>query len=99
LAEPTNIGHHNRDRFAVLPEFTLTVGYQVAEHVRATVGYNFLFLSRVLRTGNTIDGVDARQVHSLTSFDATAQVTRPAPVFFDDHFYAQGVNFGLEFSY
>jgi hypothetical protein len=99
LAEPTNIGHHNRDQFAVLPELTFTLGYQVAEHVRATIGYNFLYLSRVLRAGDQIDGVDARQVRSLNTFTPGAQVTFPQPVFFTEHFYAQGLNFGLEVSY
>jgi hypothetical protein len=99
LTQPTNIGHFSKDHFGVLPELTLTVGYQIMPHLRATVGYNVLYLSNVLRAADQIDGVDARQVHSLADFDPRVQATRPAQFFTSDHFYAQGLNFGLEFSF
>ncbi len=100
LTQPTNMGHGTIDRFGILPEITLTAGYQLTAHLRATVGYNFLYLSNVLRAGDQVDLVDGRQVRSLTSFDPTAtNVQRPLPTFYSDRFYAQGLNFGLEFSY
>ncbi len=99
FAEPTNIGHHNKNQFAILPEFTMTLGYQLTQHARATVGYNILYLSNVLRAGDQIDEVDARQVQSLSTFNPKSGAVQPAPTFFSDRFYAQGLNLGLEFSY
>jgi hypothetical protein len=46
LAQPTNSGHFTRDRFAVVPEVGINVGYQVTEHLRAFVGYSFLYWIR-----------------------------------------------------
>src|SRR5438309_1388204 len=41
LAQPTNIGHYSADRFAVVPELGLKLGYQVTAHMRLTAGYTF----------------------------------------------------------
>ena len=56
-------------------------------------------MCRVVRAGDQIDGVDGRQVRSLAGFDPTVRAAQPATPFFSDRFYAQGLNFGLEFSY
>jgi Putative beta barrel porin-7 (BBP7) len=99
LAEPTNIGRTTRERFDVLPEFTFNVGYQVIENVRFTLGYNFLYLNSVMRAGDLVDGVDARQVRSLAAFDSTAMATSPTVVQHDSRFWAQGLNVGVEVRY
>jgi hypothetical protein len=82
--------------FAVAPEATISVGYQICENVRAYVGYNFLYISDVARPANQID----RAVN--TSFLPPPSPTlpvRPAFVFKGTDFWAQGINFGLEFRY
>lgn len=99
LAEPTNIGRPTRDRFSVVPELTFNVGYQVIENVRVTMGYNFLYISSLMRAGDLVDGVDARQVRSLSTFDPTAQVVHPQFQQHDSRFWAQGLNFGIEVRY
>ena len=43
LALPSNIGVHSRDVFSVVPEVGLTVGYQLTDHLKTFVGYNFLY--------------------------------------------------------
>src|SRR5262249_7260302 len=55
LAQPTNIGRFSRDTFAVVPELNLSVGWQPRDWLTLTVGYNFLYLSDVLRPGDQID--------------------------------------------
>ncbi len=99
LAEPTNIGRPTRDRFAVVPELTLNVGYQVIENVRVTLGYNFLYLNTVARAGDLVDGVNITQVRSLSSFNATTPATHPEFQQPDSRFWAQGVNVGIEVRY
>ena len=39
LTQRTNIGTFERDRFTMIPELGMTVGYQMTRRLRATVGY------------------------------------------------------------
>src|SRR5262249_43914626 len=55
LALPTNSGRFERSEFTVVPEVGLNVGLQVTNHLRAYVGYNFLYWSSVARPGDQID--------------------------------------------
>ena len=54
---PTSIGIYDRDQFAVIPEFNLNVGYQLAGHLRGRVGYTFIYWTNVLRATEQIDTV------------------------------------------
>jgi hypothetical protein len=90
LTKSTNIGVHSRNEFAVVPELTLKLGYQVTQHTRATLGYDFLAWSEVLRAGDQID---------LRTTAPTVAPTTANPVFpfRSTAFWAQGVDLGLEF--
>jgi hypothetical protein len=55
LALQSNLGHHDRDRFAVVPQIGVTLGYQLTPHVRLQAGYSFLYWSDVVRPGYQID--------------------------------------------
>jgi hypothetical protein len=81
LALSSNIGHYERDRFAVVPEAGLTVGYQLTDNLRIFAGYNFLFWSNVVRPGDQIDVVLNRNLIPNSTFNApTAGLSsRPAP--------------------
>jgi hypothetical protein len=85
LAQPSNIGSYSRDRFAVVPEATVRLGYQFTDHLRASVGYTFLYASEVVRPGDQIDRVQG-DGHPSFSFHGTS-------------FWAQGLDCGLEFRY
>ena len=68
LALRTNIGDRVQTRFTVVPEIDLNVGYQINEHVKAFVGYNFLFWSSVVRPGDQIDtGLDRNQIPNFNA--------------------------------
>jgi hypothetical protein len=99
LALPTNIGHHTRDHFSAVPEVTLNLSYQMTPFARAFFGYNFLMVTNMVRPGNQIDGVDGRQIPLLGGFDPSVQATQPAVRFNEMDFWAQGLNFGVEFRY
>jgi hypothetical protein len=99
LALPSNSGRFTRDRFAVVPEVGVTLGYEVNRHVRMTVGYSFLYWSQVLRIGDQLDQtIDVGQVATSLTVP-TGTPTRPAVKFADTDFWAQGINFGLELRY
>lgn len=98
LVQPSNAGTRTRDTFAVLPEVTMNVGYQVTQHMKLFVGYNFLYCSNILRAG---DQIDTTLDVNAASFPITQRpgATRPAPRFEDSNFWAQGINFGLHFTW
>jgi len=97
LALPTNIGAVNHDRFAVVPELGLKLGYQITPHIKFTVGYTFLYWSEVVRAGDQIDTtVNVTRIPFGTTPVGPA---RPAPLGKTNDFWAQGVNLGLEFKF
>jgi Putative beta barrel porin-7 (BBP7) len=97
FAQPSNIGNYSRDTFAVIPEGSFKIGYQLTERLRATTGYTFLYLNEVVRAGDQID----RSVNPafLTSPGSVAFPARPLFLFKSSDFWAQGVEFGLEFRF
>jgi hypothetical protein len=95
LAQPgTNIGRYTQDRFAIMPEAELKIGYNFTDHLRAYVGYDVLYLTSVVRPGDQVStqvnptfipGNGPAQGAALPSFRMTTT-----------DFWAQGVTFGLE---
>jgi hypothetical protein len=97
LAQGTNIGNYSRDRFALIPELGLNFGYQVTDCVRLFVGYNLLYVSTVVRPADQIDrAVNPTQIPRLGGSTLTGPAN-PAFPFHGTDFYAQGLNFGVEF--
>jgi hypothetical protein len=103
FAGPSNIGRRKHDDFAVIPEVDLKVGYQITNWMRAFVGYDFLYISRVVRPGSQVDEVvDDRTNPVNPGFvpgTNPASVSFPRPLFQQTDFWAQGFTFGLEFRF
>jgi hypothetical protein len=103
LALPgANQGSWTQNKFAVMPEIGLNIGYHITPHLRVFAGYNFLYLSNVLRASGTIDqNVDAARIPNFPVAGATSPLypPRPAPEFRTTDFWAQGVNFGLQWTW
>ncbi len=98
FAQPTNIGSHTRDRFAVIPEANLKLGYEFNDHWRVWVGYDFLYASNVARPGDQIDRrITPAQVLGPLNPNPPANVVTPAVLFRTTSFYAQGVSFGVQY--
>jgi hypothetical protein len=95
LTQPSNIGRYSSNRFVVVPEVGLKVGVQLTEHARAFVGYNFLYVSNVIRSGDQIDPrVNTNQIAPSQGLG-----NGPAlPAFTGNRtdFWAQGINLGIE---
>jgi hypothetical protein len=101
-AQPTNIGKYDRDRFAVLPEVALQLGFQVSPRVRLLLAYDFLYLSELARPGIQIDGsINSTQLVSYTGVPAGALDgdARPRPRLESTDYWAQGINFGAELAW
>ena len=83
-----------RDRFSVVPEVGINVGYQVTDHINVFVGYSYLYWNNVVRPGNEIN----LALNSTRTPVSLVPPTGPiAPIFSfrDSDFWAQGVNFGV----
>ena len=49
LAQPTNMGTFVQNHFALIPSVDLKVGYHLTPGFRLTIGYNFTYITRVIR--------------------------------------------------
>jgi hypothetical protein len=98
LTQTSNIGRHTRDVFGVVPEVGVNVGYQFTDHLRAFIGYNFIYWSSVVRPGSQIDQrVNAALIPPPVAGPGAAQL--PAFAFHGTDFWAQGLTLGVEFRY
>jgi len=99
FTQRSNIGKQTADTFACVPEVTLQAGYDLTCNIRAFVGYNFLYLSDVVRPGDQIDrNVNFNQSGITVATGAVALPVgplAPQPQFNHTDFWAQGVNIGL----
>jgi hypothetical protein len=94
LAQQTNIGTYEQNQFAVIPEVGVTLGYDLTCRLRATFGYTFLYWSRVARSADQLD-LNASQLPP----DPPSGTRQPAFAFSMNDFWAQGMNFGLEYRF
>jgi hypothetical protein len=96
LAQSSNSGMHRRDRFSVVPQLGLKLGYAVNEQVQVTLGYSFLYWTGVARPGDHVDlGVNPNLIPPARPLGPA----RPAFAFRDGDLWAQGLTLGVEFSY
>jgi hypothetical protein len=101
FVQPSNLGRFSRDRIAVAPEVRVTLGYRLTGGLRLVAGYDFFYLSDVLRPGNQIDrGINFSQtLQSVIAGNAAATGSRPAATPVGSDFWAQGLHIGLELRY
>ncbi len=90
------VGNYHQDRFAWSPEVGLNLGYNLTDHWRVFVGYDFLYLSNVVRAGDQVN-LNVNEAQSVTGTAAGPGSPTPPFAFHTTDFWAQGVNFGLEF--
>jgi len=100
LALRSNIGSHERDEFAFVPELGVNIGLQLTRRLKARVGYSFLWVNTVARAGEQIDPVvNVTQFPILSGNAPLIGPARPALKFAETDFWAHGLNVGLELAY
>jgi len=100
LASPTNIGSYSQNRFAVLPEVSLKFGYDITDNLRIFAGYNFLYLSSVVRPAEQIDlNFNQSFTPNLAGPGPGVGPRVPAVLFRTNDYWAQGLTFGLQYRY
>ncbi len=92
----SNFGRRTSDVFAVIPEVRTQVGYDVTDYLRVFVGYEFLYVSDVVRPGDQIDHrVNFTQQAAPVGGGGLVGPAVPAPQFRHTDFWAHGLNFGV----
>jgi hypothetical protein len=102
FAQSTNIGKRNADQFAVLPSLELKLGYEINPRTRVFAGYDLMYWSQVVRPGNQLNhnvNLSQNAVLDPNGLGKLVGPAQPAPLFNRSDFWAQGLNFGLEFRY
>jgi len=102
FAQPTNMGSHSRNVFAVVPEGGLTLGYQLTPWMSVFGGYTFLYTNEVVRAPQqivrAINPVAAPAITGNPPVPLTGPA-QPSFTFNSSDFWAQGLNVGLAFRF
>ena len=100
FANASNIGHYDNDEFGVIPEVSGKLGYTWRSWLSTTVGYNVIYINRVVRPGNIFSPVvDPALVPTSPNFGLGAATPTPVMVLNQSDFFLQGVTFGLNIRY
>lgn len=94
LALESNIASREANRFAVMPNCGVKLGWNATENLRFFVGYEFLYLSNVIRVGEQVDPRINRNLIPGAASTSGSQPQQPAVLFRTNDFWAHGVNFG-----
>lgn len=96
LAQRTNIGTYQRDRFTMIPELGMTLGYQMTRRLRGTIGYSLIYWGNVVRPGDQID-LDVNTNLLAPEVTPFTGPLRPQFQFQQTDYWVQGLSFGAEF--
>ena len=96
FAQPSNEGHRSTNKFAVVPEVDLKLGYDITPNVQLTVGYNFIYYSSVLRP---TDHIDRSLSKGLPFGQDPTSTNGPVAKMHTTDFYAQGLTVGVGFKF
>lgn len=80
------VGRYSTDRFAIIPEGQVSVGYAFTPCVSGHLGYNLLYLSNVVRPGNQIDN----------TYDG---LTHPGVPMASSSYWTQGVTMSVQLKF
>jgi hypothetical protein len=99
LVQPTSIGRVSANTFAVVPAAEVRVGVRLLPGVTASVGYDFLYWSSVVRPGAQVDPFVNPSQSAISGGGQLIGPARPAPLLNRSDFYAEGLEFSLEFRF
>ncbi len=96
LTQTSNIGFSQRNGFAVVPELGLKLNYDLFCNLRVSFGYSLLYWGKVARAAEQID-TDVNP--SIEGPGPLVGPARPIHRFITNDYWAQGFNFGAEWSF
>jgi hypothetical protein len=94
LVLSTNRGSYSRNDLSVIPELGFTIGYFLTPRMQLTLGYSFIYWSRVARPGDQVD----RNLNPSYFPNNGPPTGAPQPEFpfAITDFWAQGLSAGLD---
>ena len=95
FAQPSNEGRSTRNRFAVVPDVQLKLAYAITPRLRATLGYDFLYYSSVLRPGDQINR-NVPKGQTFNQADPGVSAISPSRISKTTDFFAHGLSVGME---
>lgn len=96
LAQQTNIGTYQKDSFGMIPELGATLGYQLTQNLRFTVGYSLIYWGSVVRPGDQIDRNVNPNLLPPTVSNTTTHLS-PKFAFRETDYWIQGLSLGGEY--
>jgi hypothetical protein len=106
FAQPTNLGQHGRDRFGVVAEAGLKLGYRLTRWASLVVGYTFLYANPVVRPGPQIDrNINTTQALSFQAPETPPPVltltgpAQPTVRWRETDVWVQGLTAGVSFAF
>jgi hypothetical protein len=102
FAQPSNVGRYTGGQFAVAGDLELKFGVKLTRNLSASIGYELLGLGNVIRPGDQIDRAINTTQAGAGPGGTAPNLTGPAnpgPLFNQSNFWAQGLNFGLEWRF
>ncbi|MGL6075223.1 MAG: BBP7 family outer membrane beta-barrel protein [Fimbriiglobus sp.] len=99
LANPSFTGERAENRFAVLPEGNLQVGYQLSSWMNVFAGYQVMYMSSMARATEQVSrDMNPSSIPTLNTYNARA--IRPAMVEVKEaDLFLHGFNFGFTITY
>jgi hypothetical protein len=100
LANVGNIGRYRTDQFAVLPEFTCNLGYQLTPNATFFCGCNLIYMSDVARAGAQINpNINPGLVPTSFAFGQGGFFGSNPVTMIEEDMWIKGVNFGFRLRY
>jgi Putative beta barrel porin-7 (BBP7) len=96
-----DLGRHHKDRFAILPEGGVSVGYQLCSWMKLSAGYTYMWTNTVIRPTNTITPVlNPNLIPVSPVFNGNAPSSFvPRNVVNESDFHLHGFTAGIEISF
>jgi len=96
FANSQNIGRYTNDEFSILPEVGLNIGYQWCSWFSTSIGYNGLYVTDVVRPGNTVpNAVNPSLLPSSNNFGNGVVAPVANNSLTQSDVWIQGVTFGF----
>lgn len=101
FAEPSNIGNYKDHPFTLLPKVQMRLGYNLAPDMNIFFGYNFLYLSDVIRPGEQLQhNINITQQPTLgPSGGVLTGAALPTLNMTHTHIWMQAFSMGFKFEY
>ncbi len=99
FAQPSNSGRHIQNKFIVVPERIVRLGFNPTSQCSISVGYDILFFSNVLRPGQQIDQSINETQAGASGGGKTPTLTgvsEPALLMKNSCYWTQGINAGIQ---